>query len=134
MTKGELNELNTVWEGAKAICSKMERDTIGTYLYTKTKVSDAVKKLGEEIQSARKLVLSEMGVEEGVEIPKDKLELVQVRLESVFQRILTEEVEIDTNILTQDEFYDAILLVDDNKGISTGGQALLLKYLVKRCA
>lgn len=131
MTKGEIGELNEVWQKAKVDCQKLGKEATSDYLYSKVKISRLIAKIQEEVQEARKTLATEFGCGMDEKIPEDKLAVINSKFACVVDKISQEETQMAVKVLTFDELYDAVLSHEENKGLTTYQMEVLTKYLVK---
>ena len=138
MTKNEMNtklskavvlELNNVFAQAKV--KGLAQQQYIDVLTLKVKLSALVEQLDKDRTEAIRTVLKELGYSEGEAIPADKQNEVNAKLSGVIANLFAEELELDTKVLSADEFYSSILSIDENSQLSTEHKAVLMKYLVK---
>lgn len=128
ITKAELVIFHKVFSGVKF---KLDQQPCIDYLHLKIKISEEVEKIERSGREALKVVLAKFGYEDVKELPKDKIQEFEIALNGVGEKLQSEEVELDTHILTPDQLFSGVLDLEGNKDVSTEGKAILMKYLMK---
>lgn len=128
-TKGQIVEFDRAWRETKV--KGLSNESTYAYLYLKSKISEQIKLIEEQQKEAIKISLSHFGYKENEQIPNDKVNEVNSRVMPVIEKILSEKVEIDTDILNREELFGCVISLDENKDISIENKAILMKYLLK---
>lgn len=129
LIKSELILFNNVFSQVKV--KGLEQQPYINYLHLKIKVSEIIEQVQKQQTDGIKNVLKELGYREGDKVPKDKEMDVNEKLNAVLEKLLSEDVELDTHVLSQDDFFKCILDIEENKNMTTEQKASLMKFLVK---
>lgn len=129
LSKGEILEFNTAWKDSKV--KPLSAESTRNYFYLKVKMSEHVKAITEQLESARKVFLSENGFKESDQIPKDKIVDIQMKFNDLERKLLEERIDIDTHIMPEEELFERLINAESNESISTENKAVLMKYLLK---
>lgn len=127
LSKATILEFNNVFGQVKGLAQQTYID----FLTLKVKLSGLVEQIDKARTDAIKAVLKELGFNDGESIPTEKQAEVNVKLTGVITNLFSEEIELDTKVLSTDEFFNSILSIDENNTLSTEHKAILMKYLVK---
>ncbi len=129
LSKVAILEFNNVFAQTKV--KGLPQQPYINFLTLKVKLSSLVEQVDKDKTAAIKTVLKELGYNEGDTIPTEKQAEVNAKLTGVIENLFSEEVELDTKVLSADEFYSSILNIDENNVLSTEQKAVLMKHLVK---
>lgn len=129
ITKANLIEFNNIFSQVKV--KGLEQQPCIEYLTLKVKISEEIEKIEKSRTDGVQTVLKELGYKDGDKIPAEKQQEVNSKLNAVIDKLLKEEVDIQTNVLSVDDFFNSILNIEENKDINTEGKATLMKYLVR---
>ena len=127
MTKANVLELNAVLAPVRF---KLEQAPCIALLTLKSKLSGLVEAIDRERTGIIKTVLKELGYSEGETIPSDRQSEVSAKLTGVITNLLSEEVVLETSVLSVDELYTGILANEENASLTAEQKAVLMRYLV----
>lgn len=129
LTKANVLEFNSVFAQVKV--KGLPQQSYIDFLTLKVKMSNLVEQIDRERVEGIRMVLKELGYGEGDNIPEENQNEVNVKLNGVIGSLFTEVVELNTKVLSEDDFYSSILSIDENNDLATEQKAALMKYLVK---
>lgn len=127
--KSDLIAFNNVFSQVKV--KGLEQQTFTDYLHLKIKTTEIIEGVETSRTNGIKIALKELGYNEGDKIPSDKKAYIEQKVSAAIKKLFDEEVELDTHVLTGDEFFNCILNIEENKDMTTEQKAVLMKYLVK---
>lgn len=129
LSKATILEFNNVFGQVKV--KGLAQQPYIDFLVLKVKLSGLVEQIDSARTDAIRTVLKELGYSDGEAIPTEKQTEVNAKLTGVISSLFSEEIELDTKVLSTDEFYSSILSIDENNALATEHKAVLMKYLVK---
>ncbi len=112
--------------------SGLSKEAPVAYLNLKIRISELVEKFAGREKKIFKKAIPE-GYKAGDKWPPEKYQECRSLIHRLKEKFRDEPIteEIDTRVLSLDEFFGSVLNIEENKNISSEGKALLMKYLKK---